>query len=758
MNDQYGHLAPVDSKDLTIYAIDIEVSVPTGEGFPEPIKAAWPINAITVTDRNRNQIYSFGLGPWCPIKAVANKELDKEVAGQVRYKHCRSEEELLRSLLTLFKIRSPHIVTGWHSEGFDMIYIHNRLAQILPGSEKRLSPWNKAYVREYQKFGKTSEQVNYKGIAQLDYKELYEKYTFKKRDSYKLNHIAWVELKQEKLSYEEEKSLFTLANNNFQKFMSYNILDAVLIDRLDEKLNLISMVVDVAYIAKINYEDVFSPVKIWDALILNRMLERGEVPHINTVHEPEPFPGGYFKEPIPALSKWIVSWDYKGLYPSLIQQFNIGFDTILDGDFYVDKSEEFAYNLDDINTEELQQQNVSLAANNLKFDLSKQSILAEIHEELMTLRDASKKEDIKFTGLAERELNKDKKYEYDQLKAKWNTRNKALKVIANAGYGVLGSIYFRFFDTNFASAVTLSGQCVIKYIEKCINDYIIAKTGIEEDYCTAIATDSVYFSIDRLMQPLLTGDDQKDVDTADEICNHISENIIKPNLEKFALKLNCRKQLMFMDREVIAKNGFWQAKQNYALDVYDSEGVRYKEPKLKVMGLSMIRSSTPEWCRDKMKDGLKIMLRETDEDRMVKYFDKCEEEFKSLSPEAVSANIRAGDFNKYKLDDEPFYGKGALAWTKGMLLHNRIIENKDLKDIPPIMSGEMCKWAWLQQPNPWHSTAIAYESYLDERLELRDYVCYDKQFEKTFKKALTDICDNIGISYSNSTSLTDFFG
>ena len=339
------------------------------------------------------------------------------------------------------------------------------------------------------------------------------------------------------------------------------------------------------------------------------------------------------------------------------------------------------------------------------------------------------------------------------------TKQMAVKILLNSGYGALASVYFRFNSVRMAEAITATGQFVIKFVGKHINAYLnnLCKTN-NVDYVVAGDTDSLYIGIQHIMKKFATGDTQKDVDIANTICNKIAKNVIKPKFEQLAKDLNCQRQMMFMDREAIASSAFWTAKKRYAMHVWDMEGVRYNEAHLKVVGLDLVKSTIPEWGRKVMRDSLHVLLDDTNGDnRMKTWLTSTKNEFKQLAPHDIAFNVKAGDFNKYKSETAPYFKGGAQIQIKSILHHNRLSNDLDLKDIPPIRAGESIKYSWLKLPNPYNIEGIAFDTFLDERFALNDYIDYNKQFDKTVGSKVKDMCDAIGLDCSDDVNVQSSF-
>jgi len=322
-NEAYPGKVDYDTSVIRIANIDIEVG--SENGFPEPASASEPITAITF--KIDGMFYVFGCDQF-------NNDRN-----DVTYTQCRDENQLIMFFLEKWEETSPDIVTGWNIKFFDIPYLVNRINRLMgENTVKRLSPWRKVGEKNSSTSKKEGTSwksfVNYEltGIATLDYLELYKKFTYAQHESFSLNHISFVELGEKKLDYSEVENLHQLYRTNFQKFIEYNIHDVELVDRIDAKMKLIDMALALAYDAKVNYEDVFSQVRMWDVLIHNELMDRGVVvPQKVKTIKSEQYAGAYVKDPIVGMHEWVVSFDLNSLYPHLIMQYNVSPETIVSG-------------------------------------------------------------------------------------------------------------------------------------------------------------------------------------------------------------------------------------------------------------------------------------------------------------------------------------------------------------------------------------------------------------------------------------------
>jgi len=321
---QYCHIADsfpgeveYDRDKIIIANIDIETS--SENGFPEAEMAAEQVLSICVKMKGKYNV--FGCGAF-----------DSSGMPDVTYKKFLCERDLLIGFLDFWSNNYPDAITGWACSTYDIPYLVNRITNVCGATfAKKLSPWRNFTQKSITIFGKQKQIFSLVGISMLDYMELYKKFAKNShQESYKLNHIANVELGESKLSFEEYGTLRKLYKENYQKYIEYNIKDVNLVDNLDNKLKLIDLVLGMAYDAKVNYDDVFGQVRVWDSLIFNELKKDNIVVPSKCDKEAEPYTGGYVKEPIRGLHKWVACFDANSLYPSLIQMFNISPDALCD--------------------------------------------------------------------------------------------------------------------------------------------------------------------------------------------------------------------------------------------------------------------------------------------------------------------------------------------------------------------------------------------------------------------------------------------
>jgi DNA polymerase elongation subunit (family B) len=344
--------------------------------------------------------------------------------------------------------------------------------------------------------------------------------------------------------------------------------------------------------------------------------------------------------------------------------------------------------------------------------------------------------------------------------ARCNNIQMAKKISLNSAYGAIGNQYFRYYKLANAEAITLSGQVSIRWIESKMNQYLNKLLSTtDEDYVIASDTDSIYLNLGPLVDKFLankSSDKAKVVELLDMVCSDKLEPYIDQCYQNLADYVSAYDQKMQMKRENIADRGIWTAKKRYILNVWDSEGVRYEDPKLKMMGIEAVKSSTPAPCRTMIKDALKLMMSGT-EDEVIDYIDNCRKEFKKLPPEQISFPRSVSDVVKYKSSSD-IYSKGTPIHCRGALLFNHYIKEKKLTNkYSLIKNGEKIKFCYLKKPNIIHENVISFIQEFPKELNLDKYIDYDLQFEKSFVEPLKAILDAIGWNVEKTVNLELFF-
>ena len=740
-------------EDLSIAILDIEVG--SENGFPDPYLANEPITAIAIKYIN-GAMTVFACG-------------DYKVQGDEVYIKCDDEYNLCKKFLRFWEENCPDAISGWNIKFFDIPYIVNRFNKILGEDEtKKLSPWGYINSRKTVMNNRELTAYDFVGVSTLDYIELYRWYApgGKSQESYSLNNICNVELGESKISYEEFDNLHQLYKLNHQKFIEYNIKDVELVLKLEQKLKLIELGLTLAYDTKTNYEDIFAQTRMWDSLIYNYLFERKIiVPPKSNNSKTAAFEGAYVKEVQVGKHDWVASFDLNSLYPHLMMQYNISPETLIEVSDYdkemrdviskgvsVDKMIEQS-----VDTSKLT--GVTITPNGQFFRTDKQGFLPKMLEEMYVDRSKFKKLMLKAKQEYENEKDESKKNEINNRIARYDNLQLAKKVSLNSAYGALGSQYFRFYDLRMALAVTLAGQLSIRWIEKHLNSYMNNLLKTEEDYVIASDTDSIYLKLGPLVDKVHKDktDTNKIIAFMDRVCEDKIQPSIDESYENLANYVHAFAQKMQMKREALADKGIWTAKKRYILNVYNNEGVAYNEPHMKVMGLEMVKSSTPSAIREKMKESIKIMMQGTEND-IHEFIADFKVNFKKLPVEDISFPRGLNGLKDYA-DSVIMYKKGTPIHVKGAILYNHHLVKMGLdKKYPKIQEGEKVKFTYIKQPNPFKDMVISYPGRLPVEFGLQQYIDYDLQFDKAFIEPIKVVLDCMGWSTEKRNSLESFFG
>ena len=735
--EQYPDYVNWDMDKILIITLDIEVACESG--FPDPQKADEPLLCITVKNQSNKAIMVWG---------VADYTNDRK---DVRYIQCDDETDLLKKFIDFWSSIQPDIVTGWNVQFFDIPYLCNRIDKLF-GEDvvKKLSPWGYVNEENVYQYGRQQQKYDIFGVACLDYLDLYRKFTYTNQESYRLDHIAFVELGERKNEnpYETYQEWYT---KDYQSFVDYNITDVELVDALEDRMKLIELALTVAYEAKVNYEDVYSQVKMWDVLIYNFLRSKDiVVPKRRISAKDDRYEGAYVKEPQTGMHKWVMSFDLNSLYPHLIMQYNISPETLItqgNGEVSVEKLLDKKVELPD--------DGCAVTPNGAKFRKDFHGFLPQLMEKMYDDRVKFKK----WTLDAKQRYEDTKERKYQNEISKYNNIQMARKIALNSAYGAIGNQYFRYYDRKMATAITTAGQLSIRWIENKVNGYLNKLLSTTEvDYIIASDTDSIYVRFDELISHI---NPKNPVDFLDKVAREKIEPYITKCYEELAEYVNAYAQKMDMAREVIADRGIWTAKKRYILNVHASEGVRSTTPQLKIMGIEAVKSSTPAPCREKIKEALQIIINE-DEKVLNKFVQEFRKEFMSLDVEEIAYPRSCNNLQKYR-NSSTIFIKGTPMHIKGALIYNYLLNSEGVGNkYPKIQEGDKIKFLELKTPNRLQSNVISFMTRLPKEFDMKGIINYDVMFEKSFVDPLTFILDeinwNVDRSYGTATTLEHLFG
>ena len=739
--DQFPDKIDWDIKQIRLITIDIECE--SENGFPDADEAIEPIISITAKEHTTKKIVVFGMNNF------VNDRPD------VNFVKCTTERDLIEKFKEFWLEYNPDIITGWNVKFFDMPYLMNRFRRLM-GDEYILqfSPWGVVTQQSARitakGFNKEQKYWDIMGVATLDYLDLYRKHTFVRRESYKLDYIGEIELGENKHEnpYDTFKEFYT---KDYQQFIEYNIQDVELVDKLEDRLKLIELHLTMAYEAKVNYQDCFGQVRMWDTIIFNHLKSKNIVIPANKESEKSrAYEGAYVKDPVVGFHNWIVSFDLNSLYPHLIMQYNISPETMV------------GYEPNRVNVENMLNQKSDLSdldtrtitPNGAQFRTDKQGFLPELMDKLYKERVIYKDKMAKAKALYQE--TGDKRLQ-NEISKNYNIQL-ARKIALNSAYGAIGNQYFKYFDVRHAEGITMAGQLTIRWIERDVNKYLnkLLKTN-DEVYVVASDTDSIYIKLDSVVNKIFKDktDNKKIVKVLDKFCEEKLQSCIDKSFSVLAKYVKAYDQKMFMKREVIANKGIWTAKKRYILNVFNEEGLNLKEPKLKIMGIEAVKSSTPAPCRVKIKEALKVIMNK-DEASLIDFIENFRSHFKKLSPEDIAYPRSCNNLKKYS-SSKDIYQKSTPIHVKGALIYNNMLKKNKLRKYEVIQDGDKVKFITLKEPNPIREHVISFTSKLPKEFNLHQYIDYDEMFTKSFLEPLRFIVNAIGWNFERKATLDEFF-
>lgn len=738
----------IDKRGMNIYNFDIEVI--SEFGFPKPEDAAHPISAITIQEMVTNKYTSFA---YKPLKRIPD--------GDVTFIQCADERDLFNRFLKFLQDNPAGIFTGWNTKFFDIPYIVHRGQKIVGNAAiSRISPLGKLTKHENQDtYGNISITYTVHGVADYDYKELYDKFNFEPRESYSLDFIAKVELGEEKLKFKENhEDLWSLYHNDFETYMQYNVRDVELVYLLDQKLGFINLALTMAYKAKCQLEDIYGTVKIWDSMLYNELLDRKMFCPVGTAHQKQEYPGGYVENPKVGMHKWVMVFDVASSYPNSIVSYNMSPETLVDDGYlpdelldlrakYIQKEWDVTPFLDqdklkaDGLGEKLAAFDVCMAPNGHFFRTDIEGFIPEVVYRLFNERKAIKKEmkERKKAGATAEEL------------ASLDANQQAIKISMNSLYGAMANVYFRYYDIRMASGITMAGQTSVRGVTQHIEKRVPLLKNIYND------TDSCFVTMEAALAKRFPNG-VPDLKTATEFCVKMSEQVIEPTIAEFfemlKVNLNLRRLTLTMEAECVSDICFFLAKKKYAMHQTWVEGTWYLDKdKLKIKGIEIVRTSTPQFCRDALKKCVGLIFSTGAKDEVIAYVKEAEKQFNELPFQAVAFPRGCNGLEKYAGQE-----KGVPIHVRAALLYNRKLQEMNLSDsYKKISEGDKIKFAYVKMPNRFQTDVIAAFDKLPEEFGLE--VDRKAQWEKTFVSPISSIMDALGWQLdAKQTSLEDFFG
>ncbi len=725
--DNFKGEVAYDASLIQVHNLDIEVAKTDGGTFADISLANGEVTLIGIGIKKQRIIF-------------AHKDYYKPKSKNVLFIKCKDEDDMFRKFLHFWNSEEyrPDVVTGWNVEGFDIPYLINRIRLRLGETEaKKISPWGILRERTIEQWGRWITIFEPVGISVLDYLALYKKFTYSQQESYTLDHIAFVEVGKRKLDYSEYASLDELYEKNFEKYVDYNLADIDRVAEIDAKNKFIELVYAMAYDAKVNYLDALTSVRLWDIIIHNYLMDKGQVIPQDAKTEPAFIPGGYVKEPQTGMHEWVVSFDLQSLYPHLIMQYNISPETLVGFKEWAQADIENVINSQEMPVD-IKEKDYCQAANGARFTRKFAGFLPELMKIQFQKRAEYKAKMLELKKAKVKDENEIQKYHNYQL---------AKKIQLNSAYGALANEWCRWYDWRLASAITLSGQLSVRWVEKAINGFLNYNLGTKDvDYVIAMDTDSCYINLKPYVDRSKITDKQELINYVDSVCEKQLQPIINEAYKKLAHTMNAYENAMFMKREAIADKALWREKKHYIMNVWDNEGVRYDKPQLKIMGIEVVKSIIPQACRDALREAISLIMN-TDQATVQEFIKSFRVKFDTLKFDEIAFPRGINGIAKYR-HPVTIWSKGTPIHVRAALVYNKMLnDHKLLGKYPKIYDKDKIKFCYLHVSNRvFLSNVIAAPRYLPEEFKIDNLIDRDKMFEKTFLDIIETLLKSVGWS------------
>jgi len=732
------------SNKLRVQFIDIEAVAK--DEFPDPEKANYPINVITIYDTIDKHKYVWGVGEF---------DSSKYPKSELTYVNCKTEKELLERMIQFFERDYPDVLSGWNSMGFDMPYIINRINNVM-GEEAvlRLSPVGRVYNRAMRgMYGKNSVRWFIDGVSCLDYLDVYKRFQLKNRDSYRLDNIAQIEINERKIDY-GNMHIADLAEQNWQTFVEYNIHDVFLLQRLDEELKYVDLLRMLAYIGLTTFEAAMGAVSVINgaAAIRARFRDQKIATFIRNADTGKN-PGAYVAEPLGGFQEYVVSFDANSLYPNLMISLNMSPETkigkiikhsasevtlqYVNGELFTVPTDKFA--------KIVKQEKLAISKAGILFSQKKKGIMPEMvdfyYQKRVEVKDELKKLQIRISELKDKKSkeSEDEKQELQFQINRLDTKQLTIKVLINSAYGYFGNKHSPIGDDDIASSITLSGQAVIKKSNDLAKRFLQSRSNLTDDYfkhnnpIVYNDTDSCYISLKSLVDSNAIPQFCNEKGVTDEVYNICEELTTYLNTEIRAWAVtafnsnDCR---LVFKREAICDVGLFLEKKRYALHLLDDEGI--KMDKFKYTGVEVVRTTMPDPVKPHVKNIIETMMLTRSQPKTDEAVKKAYDIFTSLPVEDISFVVGLSSFDEYVSRCKGFQvPKGMPIHAKAGHYYNIIIKDLNLDNTRELaVEGDKLRWVYIKKSNKYGITTIGFKDKMPEEFASMFEIDYELMFSK----------------------------
>jgi len=719
---------------LLIFYLDIETYSPGS--FPEPSIAKDPVNVITIYDSIEKKFNTWG-----------TKKLTKKIKN-CTYHYCETEAQLLNGFIQYIQQNLPDVLTGWNSEFFDIPYLIRRIDKILgEGNSKKLSPVGNMYQRRMiGQFGREQSRWYIGGVSCLDYLDVYKKFSVGLRESYKLDAIAELEVGEKKVDY-GNTNLSSLADEDWQTFVEYNVQDVNLLVRMEDKLRYLELLRMLAYVGLTTLEAAMGTLSVITGAIVIKGREKDLVipTFVKDVSNSQKYEGAYVGEPQRGFQEAIVSFDANSLYPNTMITLNLSPETKVgkivektDTHVHIKHVSGKMFNLTHKKFMEfIDTEDIAISKAKVMFSQTRKGIIPEIVDKIYKDRVEIRKDLRKLKVQLSRLKKSDPQYREIEAEAdRLDIKQFTLKILINTVYGYFGNKYAPVGDADIARSITLTGQAVIKQSNKILKKYIKDRAGSSASEAIEPIiyndTDSSYITIKELM-------DSNDAvfSEAGKITKqaYTEAQLIEQHLNKEIMKwagsvLNSKDCRFLFKRECMCDVGVFLQKKRYVLHVLDDEDI--PTDKFKYTGVEVVRSTMPKTIKPYVKQIIETILTTKNRAVVNKVFLEAYDIFKSLPIEDIAFVMGISNYDKYADQCTEFSTcKRMPIHVKAAYYYNLLLKKHNLEsEYETISSGDKVRYFYVNQPNKYGISSIAYKYYLPDKLKQEFEPNIEMMFEK----------------------------